>query len=83
LIFSIIFLAPPASLERVGARHLVQRDKRGRLAVEPSFHVVGLRAEFDARDILDPHDGTVGIGAQDDLRRIPPGSSGDPCARTA
>jgi hypothetical protein len=69
-------LGAAGGLQRVGAGHLVQRDKRGGLAVEPAFHVVGLCAEFDARDILDPHDGTIGVGAQDDPRQILPGSAG-------
>ena len=40
-----------ARVERVRARRLVERDDRGRVAVEPPADVVDLRAQLDARDV--------------------------------
>ena len=42
-------------IQRVGAGQLVNGDDGRGLAVEPAAQVVNLRAEFDARDVLQPH----------------------------
>ena len=62
--------------ERVRARELVDGDHRRRLAVEPPLDVVGLRAQLDARHVLDADHRAVGARAHDDvaevLRRLEP-----------
>ena len=45
----------------IGVRQLVEGDERGRLAVQARLHVVVLRAEFDAGDILHAQDRAAGI----------------------
>ena len=60
-----------AGLERIRAR--LQEDARSTIACLPSergFEVVGLRAELDARHVLEPHDRS-GVGrVHDDLLEL-------------
>ena len=60
----------PARLQRVRARLQEDRDRHRRLAVELRLRVVGLRAELDARDVLQAHD-RAGLGrVHDDLLEL-------------
>ena len=54
-------------LDGIGARRLVDADRRGRRAVEAAIALLGLGAEIDPRHILDPHHRAVRIGAHDDV----------------
>ena len=78
---SIVFLTPSADGQRVRSRRLKDRDDGAGLAVHPRYLLIVQRAEFDPRDILQPHHRAVRIGADHDLaelfRRLKP-----PCART-
>jgi ATP phosphoribosyltransferase regulatory subunit HisZ len=57
-------------IDGIGARGLVNADRRGRRAVEPGIPLLGLCAEIDARDVLDAHDRAVGIGTYDDVLEL-------------
>ena len=54
-------------LDRVGARRLVDADRRCWRAIVSAIALLGLGTEIDARHVLDPHDRSVGVGAQDDV----------------
>ncbi len=56
---SISVLGAVGGIDGVGTGQLVERDQRARPAVEPRQHVVVLRAEFHARHVLHPHDGSA------------------------
>ena len=63
-------LRPVHRVDRVGSRELVNgHDGRG-FAIEPADHVVILSAKFDPGDILEPHNGPVAIGPDDDLLKF-------------
>ena len=61
---------PLGDLDRIGARGLVDADRRRGRAIEAAVAVLRLRAHFHARDILHPDDGAVGIGAQHNRREF-------------
>jgi hypothetical protein len=51
-------------LQRVAAGRKLHADAGGRLAVQARCRGVSLRAQFDARHVLQAHAGAIGIGAQ-------------------
>jgi hypothetical protein len=57
-------------IERVGAGQLIDGQNRRRLSVQASANVVKLRAQLDARDVLEPHHRAVRVLAQDDLAKL-------------
>ena len=59
-------------VDRVGPGRLVDADGGRRRAVEAAVAVLRScdRAHLDAGDVLDPNDGAVGIGAQDDVGEL-------------
>ena len=66
-ISSISFVRRIHRLDRIGAGQLVDGDDRGGLAVHPADHVVGLRAQLDARHVLQPDHGAVRVRADHDI----------------
>ena len=60
-------LHPAGDGKRVRAGQLIDADVRRRIAVEKAERGVVARAQLDARDVLDPHAGTVRMGADDDV----------------
>ena len=58
-------------LERIRAGLQEDADWHRGFAVEECPQAVALGAELDARDILDAHDGTVRIAADDDVAELP------------
>ncbi len=54
----------------IGARHQVEGDESGRLAVEPTLHAVGLGAKFDTGNIPDTDNRAIRIGAQHDATEV-------------
>ena len=60
----------PRHLDGVGARRLIDADRRRRRAVEPGVALLGLGAQIDARHVLDPHNRAVGVGAQDNVLEL-------------
>ena len=60
LFASSINFRTPSAVERVGSGQLVDGEQRGRLAVEAAVKAVGLRAQFDSRDVFQPQHAAVG-----------------------
>ena len=67
-----------ADLERIGARLQEDADQRGGLAVDAADEVVVLRAELDARHVVQAQRAAVGVGAHDDLLELPAGPRAGP-----
>src|SRR5579862_1870722 len=60
------FFHAVGAIEGVRAWELIDRNNRGRLAVQPPPDVVNLRAQLDPGHVPQAHDRSVGIGANDD-----------------
>src|SRR4029077_6979376 len=56
--------------QSVGTRRLIHGDNDRRLAVETSNLLVNKGAQFDARDVFQPHDGAVRILSHDDVAEL-------------
>ena len=61
---------PLGRLHGIRPWQLIHRDDRARLSVQMTDDGVVLRAEFDPRDVLDPHDPAVWSRANDDLLEL-------------
>src|SRR6185312_7047030 len=57
-------------VERIGARRLVDRQSRRRLAVEREGLAVGLRSELDPAHVTEPRDLAGAAGLDDHLREL-------------
>ncbi len=60
----------PRHLERVGAGQLVDRQRHGRLPVEPAGLIVALGAQLDAGHVLQPHESTGRLALEDHLGEL-------------
>ncbi len=65
-------------VERIGVGILVDRQRAGRLAVEPAGGVVVLRVELDPGDVAEPDDRAVVAAADDDVLEFRRRSSAAP-----
>ena len=55
------------SFHGIGAGKLVDGKKGGRFSVQPALERIGLRAQFDSRNVLEPKNASIGLSPDNDF----------------